>query len=130
MNRGVALVPCTGQQTWQCWQDETYWYPTQVSPPTFPDITQNQFSRWMHTATIAGTPMFLRPPSPFNSASSAPAGGKLQGMAYGFSNDENPTPAVPAPPATTSPQSEVPSKLDGTVVYGGTGSYTITFGPW
>ncbi len=130
MNRGVALVTCTNPQTWQCWQDETYWYPTKSSPsdPTsiYPDITQNLFSQWMHTATIGGTPMFVRPPSAVKAASGTPGAGKLQGMAYGFSNDENPTPQ-----ATTLPQPEVPSKFDGTVVYGpGSPAYTITFGPW
>lgn len=129
MNRGVALAPCTGNVTWQCWQDETYWYPTAVSS-TFPDLTQNLFSRWMHTATIGGTPMFVQPPNVFNSASGTPGGGKPQGMAYGFSNDENPTPSVSSPPAVTSPQAEVPSKFDGTVVYGSGSAYTITFGPW
>ena len=124
LNRGVATVPCTGQSTWQCWQNETYWYPTAVSA-TFPDITQNLFAQWMHTATIGGTPMFKRPPGAVNAASSVAGGGKAMGMAYGFSNDENPT-----PPATTPPQPEVPSKLDQTVVYGGPGPYTITFGPW
>ncbi len=124
MNRGVALVPCTGQHTWKCWQDETYWYPTTVSS-TFPDITQNQFSRWMHTAAISGTPMFLQPPNPVNSASSTAGTGKTQGMAYGFSNDENPTPT-----ATASAQPEVPSKFDGTVTWGSGSSYAITFGPW
>ena len=69
--------------TWQCWQDETYWYPTTVST-TFPDITQNLFSRWMHTATIGGTPMFVQPPTVVNSASSTNGGGKPQGMGYGF----------------------------------------------
>ncbi|MCC7326918.1 MAG: hypothetical protein IT521_08960 [Burkholderiales bacterium] len=138
MNRGVALVNCNSNSPlsaqalpiWKCWQDETYWYPTAVST-TFPDITQNLFSRWMHTATISGTPMFLQPPSPIDSAGSVAGTGKPMGMAYGFSNDENPTPTVPNPPATISPQPEVPSKLDGTVVYGPSGtSYTITFGPW
>lgn len=124
MNRGVALVPCTGQLTWQCWQNETYWYPTAVSS-TFPDLTQNLFAQWMHTATISGTPMFKRPPGAVQSASSVAGGGKLMGMAYGFSNDENPT-----PPATSPPQPEVPSKFDQTVVFGGSGPYTITFGPW
>jgi len=132
MNRGVALVNCNSQtppvvalHIWRCWQDETYWYPTATSS-TFPDVTQNQFSRWMHTAAIGGTPMFLQPPNPISSASSTPGTGKAQGMAYGFSNDENPTPT-----ATASAQPEVPSKLDGTVVYGPSGSsYTITFGPW
>ena len=128
MNRGVALAQCASA-TWQCWQDETYWYPTAVST-MFPNITQNLFSRWMHTATIGGTPMFMQPPNPMNSASSTANTGKPQGMAYGFSNDENPTPTVPKPPALTSPQSEVPSKFDGTVVYGSGSSYTITFGPW
>ena len=125
MNRGVALTPCTvDQPTWQCWQDERYWYPTKVST-AFPDITQNVFSQWMHTATIHGTPMFLRPPQAVKSASGVPGGGRLMGMAYGFSNDENPTPAV-----TTPPQPEVPSKMDQTIVYGGAGPYAITFGPW
>lgn len=124
VNRGVALVPCTGLNTWQCWQNETYWYPTSTSA-TFPDITQNLFSEWMHTAMIGGTPMFVRPPGAVKSASSTPGGGKLMGMAYGFSNDENPT-----PPATNPPQPDVPSKLDQTVALGGSGPYTITFGPW
>jgi hypothetical protein len=124
MNRGVALVSCTGLHTWQCWQNETYWYPTSTSA-TFPDITQNLFSLWMHTATIVGVPMFVLPPSAVKSASNAPGGGKFMGMAYGFSNDENPT-----PPATNPPQPEVPSKLDQTVALGGSGPYTITFGPW
>jgi uncharacterized repeat protein (TIGR02543 family) len=123
MNRGAAMVACAGN-TWTCWQDETYWYPTAVSS-TFPDITQNQFSRWMHTATIGGTSMFVRPPSAVKSASTTAGTGKPMGMAYGFSNDENPT-----PPAVSPPQAEVPSKFDQTVVYGGAGPYTITFGPW
>lgn len=123
MNRGVALVNCTGQQTWQCWQNETYWYPTTISS-TFPDITQNLFSYWMHTATIKGTPMFVRPPGAVASATGTPGGGKLMGMAYGFAADENPTPQAVSPP-----QPEVPSKIDQTVAYGGAGN-TITFGPW
>lgn len=122
MNRGVALVTCPRTYTWQCWQDETYWYPTTTSL-TFPDISQNLFSQWIHTATIGGKPMFVRPPNAVKSASSAPGGGTLMGMAYGFSNDENPT-----PPATNPPQPEVPSKMDQTVQYVSGGS--ITFGPW
>ncbi len=128
MTRGVALASCSRTYTWQCWQDETYWYPTATSA-TYPDITQSVFARWMHTATIAGQPMFVQPANPVNSASSTPGGGKLMGMAYGISNDENPTPSVPNPPATVSPQPEVPSKFDSTVVFGGSG-YEITFGPW
>lgn len=127
MNRGVAFANCGANATWNCWQDETYWYPTTAST-TFPDITQNLFSRWMHTATIKSTPMFVRPPGALNGASGTPGGGATMGMAYGFSNDENPTPTVPTPPALVSPQPEVPSKLDQTVVFGSTG--TITFGPW
>ncbi len=127
MNRGVALVNCGSQATWTCWQDETYWYPTTVSA-TFPDLTQNLFSRWMHVAQIGGVPMFVQPPGPINGAAGTPGAGPTMGMAYGFSNDENPTPAVPSPPAAISPQPEVPSKFDQTVVFGGTG--TITFGPW
>ena len=126
MNRGVATTPCTiDQLNWQCWQDETYWYPTTVSS-TFPDITQNLFSLWMHTATIGGTPMFKRPPGAVKSAGSIPGTGRTMGMAYGFAVDENPTPT-----ATTPTQPEVPSKLDQTVIYDGpASSYTITFGPW
>jgi uncharacterized repeat protein (TIGR02543 family) len=123
-NRGVALVSCTKTLTWQCWQDETYWYPTAVAS-TFPNITQNLFSQWMHTASIGATPMFKQPPGAVKSASATPGGGTLMGMAYGFSNDEDPTPQ-----ATTPKQPTVPSKLDQTVVLGGTGTYSITFGPW
>lgn len=123
MNRGVAMVNCPSPKvTWQCWQDETYWYPTTVSP-TFPDITQNLFSYWMHTAAIKGTPMFVQPPGAVQGASGAPGGGKTMGMAYGFAADENPTPQ-----AVTPNQPEVPSKFDQTVVLPGSG--TITFGPW
>ncbi len=129
MNRGVALAKCTRTYTWQCWQDETYWYPTHVSS-TYPDLTQNLFSRWIHTARIGGTPMFVQPPSAVRSAKDAPGAGPLMGMAYGFAVDENPTPAVPVPPAASTPQPEVPSKMDSTVVFGGAGPYTITFGPW
>jgi hypothetical protein len=129
MNRGVALVNCDRTYTWQCWQDETYWYPTQAATgpaPSFPDITQNVFSQWMHMAKIGGTPMFVRPPSAVKSATSTPGTGRVMGMAYGFAVDENPTP--PVNPA--SPQPEAPSKMDSTVVYNGAGPYTITFGPW
>lgn len=128
MNRGVALVNCPSPLlTWQCWQDETYWYPTGIAAtsPTFPNLTQNLFSRWMHTATIGGVPMFVRPAGAVKSASTVPAGGRTMGMAYGFSNDENPTPQV-----STTVQPEVPSKFDGTVVYGTSTQNTITFGPW
>jgi hypothetical protein len=131
MNRGVALVSCPlPLATWQCWQDETYWYPTSTStadtpPSIYPDITQNLFSQWMHTATIGGTPMFVRPPNAVRSAGGTPALGQPMGMAYGFSNDEDPTPKV-----ADIPQPTVPSKMDQTVVYGGDDAYTITFGPW
>lgn len=127
MNRGVALANCGANDTWKCWQDETYWYPTTASS-TYSDITQNLFARWMHTATIGGTPMFVRPPGAVNAATGAPGQGATMGMAYGFSNDENPTPVVPSPPALISPQPEVPSKFDNSVVYGTGG--TIVFGPW
>jgi len=127
MNRGVALANCGANATWTCWQDETYWYPTKTSS-TFPDVTQNLFARWMHVAQMGGVPMFVQPPGAINGATDAPGKGPAMGMAYGFSNDENPTPAVPSPPALVSPQPEVPSKFDQTVVFGGTG--TITFGPW
>ncbi|MCC6870437.1 MAG: IPTL-CTERM sorting domain-containing protein [Burkholderiales bacterium] len=127
MNRGVALVDCGSNATWTCWQDGTYWYPTKTGT-TFPDITQNLFARWMHVAQIGGVPMFVQPPGAINGATDSPGKGPAMGMAYGFSNDENPTPAVPSPPALVSPQPEVPSKFDQTVVFGGAG--TITFGPW
>ncbi len=81
-------------------------------------------------ATIGGTPMFVQPPSAVRSATGTPGAGRTMGMAYGFADDENPTPSVPRPPAASSPQPEVPSKMDSTVVYGGAGPYTITFGPW
>ncbi len=129
MNRGVALVTCSQTYTWQCWQDETYWYPTKTtaSDPTsiFPDITQNLFSQWMHIATIGGTPMFKRPPGAVKSASGTAGTGRIMGMAYGFADDEDPTPS-----ATTPAQPKVPSKMDQTILYGGAGPYTITFGPW
>ena len=129
MNRGVALVTCSQTYTWQCWQDETYWYPTKTtaSDPTsiFPDITQNLFSQWMHIATIGGTPMFKRPPGAVKSASGTAGTGRIMGMAYGFADDEDPTPS-----ATTPAQPTVPSKMDQTILYGGAGPYTITFGPW
>ncbi|MFO1313787.1 MAG: IPTL-CTERM sorting domain-containing protein [Burkholderiales bacterium] len=121
MNRGVARVNCP-VHTWRCWQDETYWYPTTVSA-TFPDITQNLFSYWMHTAAIKGTPMFVQPPGAVQGATGTPGGGKTMGMAYGFAADENPTPQAVSPP-----QPEVPSKFDQTVTLPGSG--TLTFGPW
>lgn len=129
MTRGVSQVSCSRTYTWQCWQDETYWYPT-AAGGAYADITQSIFSSWMHTATIGGQPMFLQPPGAVQSASSTPGTGKTMGSAYGLANDENPTPTVPSPPAASAPQPEVPSKFDGTVVYGGAGPYEITFGPW
>ncbi|HEY8098985.1 MAG TPA: hypothetical protein VIE65_23215 [Methylobacter sp.] len=121
MNHGVALMQCpSSTPTWQCWNLETNWYPTQTSA-TYPDISQNLFSQFMHTASnTRGIPFFVQPPSAVQSA-----GGATMGMAYGFSNDEQPTPPVPN---STNP--EVPSKMDGTVIYNGTGPYTITLGPW
>jgi hypothetical protein len=122
LNHGVASMTaasCGAAYTWQCWNVESNWYPTQTSTAV-PDITQNLFSQFMHTAQSSQIPLFVRPPSAVTSA-----GGSLMGMAYGFSNDENPTPVVTG---STSP--EVPSKMDQTVQYGGTGPYTITLGPW
>ena len=125
MNRGVTLVNCGSNPTWTCWQDETYWYPTQVSA-TFPDISQNLFSQWLHTATIGGIPMFVQPPNAVKSAGATPGTGSLMGMAYGFSNDENPTPPVDP----SNPQPEVPAKMDGTIVFGTPGTYQVTLSPW
>gem|GEM_PF-2659602 len=120
LNRGVGNISCTGD-TWTCWQDETKWYPTDsTSQYTSNTLVQNLFSRWIHTAAISGTPIFVQPPSAVKSA-----GGKTMGMAYGFSNDENPTPPIDS----TNPQPEVPSKFDSTVLFGVT-TNTITFGPW
>ena len=118
MNRGVASMDCPDADTWKCWNLQTNWYPND------PNINQNLFARFLHTATnMLGTPFFLQPPDFVQSAASLP-----MGMAYGFSNDENSTPVVPPPSLNISP--EVPSKMDGTVLYGGPGPYTITLGPW
>jgi hypothetical protein len=125
MNRGVTLVNCGSNPIWKCWQDETYWYPTQVSA-TFPDITQNLLSQWLHTATIGGIPMFVQPPNAVKSAGATPGTGSLMGMAYGFSDDENPTPQV----YPSNPQPEVPAKMDGTIVFGTPGTYQVTLSPW
>lgn len=121
MNHGASLMNCpSGTPTWQCWNLETSWYPTATST-IYPDITQNLYAQFVHTATNTnGIPFFVKPPIPAISA-----GGIAMGMAYGFSNDEDPTPAVQG---TQNP--EVPSKMDGTVVYCGSGAYTITLGPW
>lgn len=121
MNHGVALMQCgTNTPTWNCWNNEQSWYPIQESA-IYPDITQNLFSRFMHTATnTQGIPFFVQPPDAVQSA-----GSSTMGMAYGFSNDENPTPLVPDIPSP-----EVPSKMDGTVIYHDVGTYTITLGPW
>jgi hypothetical protein len=126
MNRGVTLVNCGSNPIWKCWQDETYWYPTQASATLFPDITQNLFSQWLHTATIGGIPMFVQPPNAVKSAGATPGTGSLMGMAYGFSNDENPTPQV----YPLNPQPEVPSKMDQTIVFGSSGTYQVTLSPW
>lgn len=121
MNHGVALMQCAkGTDTWKCWNLEASWYPAKISD-TYPDITQNLFAQFMHTALNSkGIPMFIRPPDAVMSA-----GGQPMGMAYGFSNDEQPT-----PPVANSTSPEVPSKMDQTVQYNGSGPYTITFGPW
>ncbi|WP_196137897.1 hypothetical protein [Aliikangiella sp. G2MR2-5] len=121
LNHG-AFSQCKGTNKkwkgydWTCLNLQTNWYPTQAS-----GVTQNLYSQFMHTAAnTKNIPLFVQPP---NAATSA--GGTLMGMAYGFSNDEKPTPQVPN---TADP--EVPSKMDGTVIYNGAGPYTITLGPW
>ncbi len=115
-NRGVAvapgaLAPSTTGNTTQYWGTETNWYPT--------GQPQNLFSWFLHTATIHGTPIFLRPPGAVTDNQ-----GHLMGMAYGFGYDENPGPVPPAP----ANQPEVPSKFD--PVPAGTTRITITLDPW
>ena len=134
-NRGVAgIVPrkgtsCPpGRQIGQCWNAETQWYPTSANPPDGTiyfknDITQNQFARWIHTANEPTNQVQLYA-KPLNAVKSK--GGAVMAMAYGFSNDENPTPPNAG---TISP--EVPSKYDQNVLLGGsTECNFITFGPW
>jgi hypothetical protein len=122
LNRGVAAVPSTkitpgpltppstGYAT-RYWGTQTNWYP--AGQP------QNLFSLFMHTATIGGHPIFVRPSNP-----SVNSRGELMGSAYGFSFDENPGPVPPAPAG----QPEVPSKFD--PVPAGTTTITITLDHW
>lgn len=113
-----------------CWSDQTLWYPnpgkkiplrqlSTIKQVYFDgDTTQNQFSRWLHTATIARIPMMTRPVSPTTSQSG------VMGMGYGFAADENPTP----PNAT---YSQTPSKYDSNVTLATTtGCNYITIMPW
>lgn len=115
LNHG-AFDQCNSPYTWTCLNLQSNWYPTPTSSGS-----QNLFANFMHTATNSNkVPFFVQPPSAVKSAS-----GTKMGMAYGFSNDEQPT-----PPVLNAANPEVPSKMDQTVQYGGTGPYTITLGPW
>jgi hypothetical protein len=122
LNRGVAVVPSTTKirgplspstngYTTKYWGTQSNWYP--AGQP------QNLFSLFLHTATIGGSPIFVRPNHPASTN-----GGALMGSAYGFSFDENPGPVPPVP----SGQPEVPSKFD--PVPPGTTTITVTLGPW
>ncbi len=115
LNHG-AFSQCTSPYTWECLNLQSNWYPAQVA-----GVTQNVFSQFMHTGTNKNNvALFLQPPGAVKSANNV-----TMGMAYGFSNDEQPTPAV-----SGAPNPEVPSKMDGTVTYSDSGTYTITLGPW
>ncbi len=130
-NRGVAgglTTPgglCQGAATLNdCWGNQTFWYPTPRTASERKkyfqgDTTQNHFSRWLHTAQIAGIPMMTQPINPTTLSS-----GATMGMGYGFSNDENPTPQPPG-------ASQTPSKFDGNVSMApSTDCNFITIMPW
>jgi hypothetical protein len=129
-NHGVAgglQTPgglCAGQVLSACWSNQSLWYPV---PPTGSNLTtlyfagdtsQNQLSRWLHTATINKIPMMTRPTNPTTTQSG------VMGMGYGFASDENPTP----PNAT---YSQTPSKYDSNVsMQPSSGCNYITIMPW
>ncbi|MDG3002189.1 hypothetical protein [Paludisphaera mucosa] len=122
LNRGVAVVPgttgapgpmtpSTDGSTTRYWGTESNWYP--------PGQPQNLFSLFLHTATVGGSPIFVRPAKPAVAKTGAP-----MAMAYGFSFDENPGPVPPAPTG----QAQVPAKFD--PVPDGTTTITVTLGAW
>jgi len=150
-NRGVAgLTECTYngklQKIGDCWQDENLWYPTEDSihdaqlkyfaqkDSIQPDLTQNKFALWLHTARDShGDYLFAQPVSP--QAWSGDTSVTFS-MGYGFSNDENPTPNPPYTDDANSPlpgshtQAQIPSKWDSNVPYLDNGHSYIVLGPW
>lgn len=148
-NRGVAgLKECkyngNPQKIGDCWQDESLWYPTEGSVQegqyftqtdgVTPDLSQNKFALWLHTARDTnGDNLFARPVSP----QSWTGDKSVQfSMGYGFSNDENPTPNPPYTDNDNNPlqgsktQPQTPSKWDGNVPYVDNGHSYIVLGPW
>lgn len=144
-NRGVAgglTTPgglCAGTATMNdCWNNQAFWYPSPKSAGNKQkffqgDITQNHFSRWLHTAQIpliktvkctnppksGCVPMMTQPINPVTLPS-----GAVMGMGYGFSNDEDPDPPLPGTALT-------PSKYDGIVASSPSpGCNYITIMPW
>lgn len=150
-NRGVAgLMECkyngSVQKIGDCWQDEALWYPTADSvrktqqqyfnqkDSAQPDLTQNRFSLWLHTARDSNNDyLFAQPVSPQTWTGDANV---TFSMGYGFSNDENPTPNPPYTDDTNSPlagsqtQAQTPSKWDANVPYVDNGHSYIVLGPW
>ncbi len=115
---------CAGRVLSACWSDQTLWYPAPAAGSAVTqlyfagDTSQNQMSRWLHTAKIGNVPMMARPTQPTRTQSG------VMGMGYGFAADENPTP----PNASWS---QTPSKYDGNVsLQPGTGCNYITIMPW
>lgn len=112
-----------------CWSDQALWYPKTPTTPADKakyftgDTTQNEFSRWLHTAQIGTAPkvvpMMTRPNNPAVSANG------VMGMGYGFAVDENPTP--PFNPLT---MAQTPSEYSSNVAMDvSTGCNYITFSP-
>jgi hypothetical protein len=115
---------CAGRVLSACWSDQTLWYPAPAAGSNVTklyfagDTTQNQLSRWLHTATIGSVPMMTQPTLATKSQSGT------MGMGYGFASDENPT-----PPNST--YSQTPSKYDGNVsMQPSSGCNYITIMPW
>ena len=148
-NRGVAgLKECkyngNPQKIGDCWQDESLWYPTEDSVQKgqyftqtdgeTPDLSQNKFALWLHTARDTnGDYLFAQPVSPQSWTGDESV---HFSMGYGFSNDENPTPNPPYTGSDKNPlqgsqtQPQTPSKWDGNVPYVDNGNSYIVIGPW
>lgn len=124
LNRGIALKAPTGStnrtagDTSYYWGTESNWYPLEISDTTSSHV-QNQFSLFMHTATVGNVPIFTQPPDAVSTPQDS-----VMGQAYGFAFDESP---VHAPPSLQN-QPTVPSKFDPTPA--GTSTVTLTIGPW
>jgi hypothetical protein len=124
LNRGVALqapggtTNRTAGDTSYYWAVETNWYPYKTSDTVSTDV-QNDFSLFMHTAAVSGTPVFTQP-----SGAVATPQGLTMGQAYGFAYDEDPVHASPS----TGNQPTVPSKFDPAPAT--TATITITVGAW